>query len=274
MDEAWQRDCEQAADHHIRTCMEHERRHLANRLADAVPGQALERGEPQDPIRGAVAAVVASAAPYLEQEYFSDTTKAERLAEALQALDHQLLPSETCQAIDEAETLLQLRVEQIAQQHGPQIRRTLDQRQVLGLLEQEDDRMLQVLITLYQRLQAWVPFNDHDTSKRDGVLETHSQAECMLAAAVCDLLDALAADSISTSADDLAKRIQAEVANESAAHRSHAKLRLMRLLSCIQGWLDDAPDEHEQLGDVCTELLLLCQHLGITKAAEQPGGAT
>jgi hypothetical protein len=267
MDEAWQRDCEQAADHHIRTCMERERRQLTQRLHEAAGGQ-------QDPIRRCLADVMISGTQYLSQPGTSNVARAEDLADDLLRLHHQLLPSEVCQAVDEAGGDLQLRVEQIAQQHGPQIRRTLDQRQVLGLLEQEDDRMLQVLITLYQRLQAWVPFNDHDTSKRDGVLETHSQAECMLAAAVCDLLDALAADSISTSADDLAKRIQAEVANESAAHRSHAKLRLMRLLSCIQGWLDDAPDEHEQLGDVCTELLLLCQHLGITKAAEQPGGAT
>ena len=187
MDEAWQRDSEQAADHHIRTCMEHERRHLADRLASAVWAC-------PDPIRDAVAAVVQSAAPYLEQEHVSDTAKAERLAADLQRLDHQLLPSEMCQAMDEAGGDLQLRVEQIAQQHGPLIRRTLDQQQVLSLLEQEDDRLHQVLITLHRRLQAWVPFDDHDTSERAGVLTDHSTAERMLAAAVCDVLAALAAE--------------------------------------------------------------------------------
>jgi hypothetical protein len=258
--EAWQRDCEQAADHHIRSHLEHDRRQLARRLHEDALGMRCPgpTGQQADPIRRC-------------------------LADDLLRLHHQLRPSDVPQQMHQAASAeCELPQEPVAEQRTAQQRGvglewgTLiqGQQRVAALLAQEDDRLHQVLITLHRRLQAWVPFDDHDTSERAGVLTDHSKAERMLAAAVMDLVDALADGSISTSTADLASRIQAEVASESAAHRSHAKLRLVRLQSCIQGWLDDAPDEHEQLGDVCSELLLLCDHLGITKAAEQPGGAT
>jgi hypothetical protein len=149
--------------------------------------------------------------------------------------------------------------------------RTMTEPQVGRLLEREDERLHRVLITLHQRLQAWVPFDDHDTSKRDGLLANHTEAEHMLATALCDVTDALADDGIQRSAQQLAEQVEAEVRRETVAYKSHAKLRLLRLRSCIEGWLDDSP--HEDLTDLMVELLHLCQHLGITGKCPSAGGA-
>ena len=138
---------------------------------------------------------------------------------------------------------LQEQVRQEACERGTAGRITVSQQQVLRLLEQGDDRLHQVLSTLHRQLRIWQCLDDHATSERDAVLTGDTKAERMLAAAVCDVMDALTEDTIDTSADHLAHMIQAEVDSETAAYRSPAKVRLMRLQSCIHGWLDDAPDQ-------------------------------
>ena len=280
MDEAWQRDSEQAADHHIRSHLERDRRRLARRLHEDALGMRCPgpTGQQRDPIRRCLADVMISGTQYLAQLMTSSVSRAEDLADDLLRLHHQLRPSpsDVAEQMDAAAWAeCELPQEPVGEQLTAQQRGhglgwgTLiqGQQRVAALLEQEDDRLHQVLITLHRRLQAWVPFDDHDTSERAGVLTDHSKAERMLAAAVMDLVDALADDSISTSAADLASRIQAE------GSRSHAKHLLERLRSWIAG-MRHPFDEHQQLLALCTELLLLCQHLGIPKATEQPGGAT
>lgn len=90
MDETWQRDSEQAAYHHIRTFMEHDRRQLARRLHQAAGGQ-------QDPIRRCLADVMISGTQYLAQLGTSSVSQAEDLADDLLRLRYQL------RASDEAE---------------------------------------------------------------------------------------------------------------------------------------------------------------------------
>ncbi len=160
-------------------------------------------------------------------------------------------------------------VKQMRTNRRPVIVGTVAERQVIDLLEREDDRMHQVLITLYQRLQEWVPFDDHDSSERDGVLAHHTEAERMLAAALCEVTDALADDGIHRSAQQLAEQVQAEMAKQTTAHKSQALIRLIRLCSCIGTWLDDST--HDELPDVMTELLRLCDHLGI-RSKQTAGG--
>ncbi len=91
----------------------------------------------------------------------------------------------------------------------------------------------------------------------------------MLAAAVCEVTDALADDGIQRSAQQLADQVEAELRLETVAYKSKTKLRLMRLRSCIDLWLDDSP--HEDLAGVMTELLRLCDHLGI-RSKQTAGG--
>jgi hypothetical protein len=93
--ELWQRDCEQAADHHIRTCLEHERRQLAQRLHEAAGGR-------QDPIRRCLADVLISGTQYLAQLMTSSVARAEDLADDLLRLHHQLRPSDVAEQMDAA----------------------------------------------------------------------------------------------------------------------------------------------------------------------------
>jgi len=193
MDETWQRDSEQAADHHIRTHLEHDRRQLARRLHEDALGMRCPgpTGQQADPIRRCLADVMISGTQYLAQLMTSSVARSEDLADDLLRLHHQLRPSDVRQQMDAA---------------------------------------------------AW--------------------AECELPQEPVPA----GHGGISTRAADLASRIQAE------GPKSHAKHLLQRLRSWIAG-MRDPFDEHEQLRAVCSELLLLCEHLGITKAAEQPGGA-
>ena len=161
--------------------------------------------------------------------------------------------------------------EQAKQTQGlPSIR----QQDVLQLLQREDEPMISVLSVLHRRLQAWEPFDDHETSESTGVLSSHSKAESMLAAAVCDLVNSLADHQIDKTAEQLADQILAEVKAETLAYKSTARLRLRRLINCVDQWQDRYADEdeREQLVGVCTELLHLCDHLGIIRPS-QAGGA-
>jgi hypothetical protein len=137
---------------------------------------------------------------------------------------------------------------------------------VLRLLKHEDDQVRDRLLALMHPLLAWGMLDEHDTSERGGIGPAHAFIDNRLAAALCAVVDELTQHTITTSAGKLADLIQAEVASETVAYRSHAKVRLMRLQSCIQGWLDDVPEDHEYLAAVTTELLLLCDHLGIVSA--------
>lgn len=145
---------------------------------------------------------------------------------------------------------------------------------VLQLLQREDEPMISVLSVLHRRLQAWASFADHQTSESTGALSSHSKAERMLAAAVCDLVNGLADHQIDKSAEQLADQILAEVKAETLAYKSTARLRLRRLINCVDQWQDRYADEDErtQLVGVCTELLHLCDHLGIL-GHTQDGGA-
>jgi uncharacterized protein YsxB (DUF464 family) len=162
--------------------------------------------------------------------------------------------------------------EQAKQNQGlPSIR----QQDVLQLLEREDEDTISALCALQRRLQQWEVFDDHDTSKRAGVLSGHSKAESMLADAVCDLVSALAAHQINKTAEQLADQILAEVKAETLAYKSQTRVRLRRLINCVDQWQEKCPDDDErtQLVGICTELLMLCDHLGIIGSTQKPGGA-
>jgi len=93
MTQAWHEDLQE----HIRQedPIDRERRYLAQRLVKAVPGvdcDLLSDG-PDDPLRAAVAAVVAAGADYLLQVEQSSPRLADELADALQRLDHQMRKS-------------------------------------------------------------------------------------------------------------------------------------------------------------------------------------
>lgn len=153
---------------------------------------------------------------------------------------------------------------------------SVSQEAVLQLLQREDEPMISVLCVLQRRLQQWEPFDDHETSKSTGVLGSHSKAERMLAAAVCDLVNSLADHQIDKTAEQLADQILAEVKAETLAYKSQTRVRLRRLINCVDQWQEKCPDDDErtQLVGICTELLMLCDHLGvITSTTQQAGGA-
>jgi len=152
---------------------------------------------------------------------------------------------------------------------------SISQHDVLQLLEREDEPMISVLSVLHRRLQAWEPFDDHETSESTGVLSSHSKAERMLAAAVCDLVNGLADHRIDKTAEQLADQILAEVEAETRAYKSPARLRLRRLINCVDQWQENYPDDDERthLVGICTELLNLCDHLGLIVTTQQAGGA-
>lgn len=161
-----------------------------------------------------------------------------------------------------------------------------NQMQVVDLLQRHDDRLHQALHTLAPALLAWhllaTPnglasgtrsLTDHINRLRlgDGLWE---QLDDNVATALCDVTDALADDGIQRSAQQLADQILAEVRAETRAYKSLARLRLRRLLVCIKEWLgkDFPGNDEEMLPLVCAELLLLCDHLGIT-GKQAAGGA-
>jgi len=150
---------------------------------------------------------------------------------------------------------------------------SITQQDVLQLLEREDEPMISVLSVLHRRLQAWEPFDDHETSESTGVLSSHSKAERMLAAAVCDLVNSLAEHQIEKTAEQLADQILAEVKAETLAYKSQTRVRLRRLINCVDQWQDRYADDDERnlLVGVCTELLNLCDHLGIIRPSEDGG---
>ena len=150
---------------------------------------------------------------------------------------------------------------------------SITQQDVLQLLEREDEPMISVLSVLHRRLQAWEPFDDHETSESTGVLSSHSKAERMLAAAVCDLVNSLAEHQIDKTAEQLADQILAEVKAETLAYKSQTRVRLRRLINCVDQWQEKCPDDDErtQLVGICTELLHLCDHLGIIRPTEDGG---
>lgn len=251
-------ECERMAEDHIAQYRAWEQREMATRLMQAVLTQ--------DHIRQQVAELVQVAEPYVTQEEFSDMTKAERLAEALLGLRDAMLHPQQCQEIDELGGNLENRLHRLAQEQGPMIRRTLEQEAILHLIEREDDKLHGPLCTLARAVQAWVPFDDHETSDLQGRYHDHAAADRKLAAALYGVLDTLTMAEIDRSAERLADRLQAELRQETPAYRAPGRRRLYRLCSYVEQWQDRMPgeDEREQLLGISAELLLLCEHLGIT----------
>ena len=97
--------------------------------------------------------------------------------------------------------------------------------------------------------------------------------ERMLAAAACDLVNSLAEHQIDKTAEQLADQILAEVKAETLAYKSKTRLRLRRLINYVYQWQEKCPDNDErtQLVGICTELLHLCDHLGIIRPSEDGG---
>lgn len=258
-------ECERMAEDHIAQYRAWEQREMATRLMQAVLTQ--------DHIRQQVAELVQVAEPYVAQEEFSDITKAERLAEALLGLRDAMLHPQQCQEIDQLGGNLENRLHRLAQERGPMIRRTLEQEAILHLIEREDDKLHGPLCTLALAVQAWMPFDDHETSDRQGRYHDHAAADRKLAAALYGVLDTLTMAEIDRSAERLADRLQAELRQETPAYRAPGRRRLYRLCNYVEQWQDRMPgeDEREQLLGISAELLLLCEHLGIT--GRQPDAA-
>jgi hypothetical protein len=74
-------------------------------------------------------------------------------------------------------------------------------------------------------------------------------------------------------AERLADQILAEVKAETLAYKSQTRVRLRRLINCVDQWQEKCPDDDErtQLVGICTELLHLCAHLGIMRPSEDGG---
>jgi hypothetical protein len=75
-------------------------------------------------------------------------------------------------------------------------------------------------------------------------------------------------------AEVLANQILAEVKAETLAYKSQTRVRLRRLINCVDQWQEKCADDDErtQLVGICTELLHLCDHLGVIRP-KQAGGA-
>jgi hypothetical protein len=144
------------------------------------------------------------------------------------------------------------------------------------LLLLESERLYQVLMSLVAPLMMWRVMEYMRSADLARYMdEAYQQMHENLAKALCDVTDALAHDGTQRSAQQLADQVLAELRAEQPAHKSLARLRLNRLRSCIEDWWaqDIQDDEREMLVAVCTELLLLCQHLGITGKQPVAGGA-
>jgi hypothetical protein len=74
--------------------------------------------------------------------------------------------------------------------------------------------------------------------------------------------------------EQLADQILAEVKAETLAYKSQTRVRLRRLINCVDQWQEKCADDDErtQLVGICTELLYLCDHLGVIRP-KQAGGA-
>ena len=256
--------CDQVTGESISTVMQREQWRLLERLAEAV----RPRDQP-DPIRAKLESLVQSAQAYLgvrwDEDKATEVTAAAPLARDLMLLRWELEDEQVTTDLEQAGAAMQVQVEQLAQKHGPMIRRTMTEPQVVDLLKREDDRLHQVLITLYRQLEAWVPFDDHATSERDGVLANHTKREQMLATALCDVMEVLEDVCTRTAADQLTDQILAELRAEQRAYKSHTRLRLRRLRSTIEEWQPALADnDRQQIRHIVVDLLLLCQHLGIT----------
>jgi hypothetical protein len=162
--------------------------------------------------------------------------------------------------------------EQAADHH---IRCSPDEQQVLLLLEQEDERLISVLAKLIMRLQAWVPFNDHDTSKRDGVLANHSKVERELADVLVQLVGLLCQPDQEASpqadreamAHQLAKHLAPPLVPEYAAPPGSCGALIDGLLA----WMAGRPTGAQMLADAVMALPDVLQPL---QPEQQPGGAS
>jgi hypothetical protein len=203
--------CENVASDHIRAFQAWEQHQLACRLADAV--------SKPDAIRQQVADLVRVAEQYLEQEHFSDTTKAWRVAGALMTLRDSMLSDQECQELDEAGMVVQQRVEELARE----------------LNDREN----------HQSQQPARKLSEADQEQEDVAVVTRA--------------------------------IMREIAKETQAHKSPARVRLYRLSDCIEEWRSwgTAPhDEGESVHNVARQLVPLVEHLGMAVPGQFAGGAT
>lgn len=256
----WQQACQRMADDHTRACWHAEHRRMTRWLADEVP-----RPESEKQFKPALQQLVAACQEYLQQEYFSDTTKAEHLAAALQRVQLVMLDPQQTQALEECGATLEAQVQQLVREHRPAMIRTAEHDAVQQLLAQEDDLLLDRLCRLSVVMHQWAPLNDHEHSRQVGKADLHAEIDRTLAAALCGVIDALAADATHRSAQQLADHIQAEIRQETAGHKSVGRIRLWRLAAGVAAWRDLLPgeDPHPHLVTICTEVLALCEHLGI-----------
>lgn len=248
MDEL-QQDCEHVADETISRLMEREQFRLRDRLAEAI-----RRSDEPDPIRAKLQSLVQSAQHYLSitvaEQGATDASAALPLAIDLLSLRWELVDGQTTADLDDSAGALQVAVEQLAQKHGPMIRRTMTEPQVADLLQRRDERLTERLIALMGPLLAWGMQDDRRK----------------LATPLCDVMEVLEDSCTHTSAVQVTEQIMAELRAETRAYKSLAKLRLKRLRSSIEAWWaqDHADDEQRQIMHIVVDLLLLCQHLGIT----------
>ncbi len=168
--------CEQVAAESLDTVMAREQFRLLRRLVEAV-----RPSDPPDPIKAKLKSLVQSAQAYLGVQWDEDKAPevmaAAPLARDLLSLRWELEDKQVTTDLEQASAAIQVQVEQLAQKHGPMICQTAIKQRVLQLLRAEDESLHLVLASLRLAVQLWIPFDDHDTSSRKGVLSDHLQAE-------------------------------------------------------------------------------------------------
>jgi hypothetical protein len=168
--------CEQVAGESISTIMQREQWRLLERLAEAA-----RPSDQPDPITAKLESLVQSAQAYLSIKRPAhgpvDASEALPLARDLLSLRWELEDEQVTAGLEQAGAAIQVQVEQLAQKHGPMICQTAIKQRVLQLLRAEDESLHLVLASLRLAVQLWIPFDDHDTSSRKGVLSDHLQAE-------------------------------------------------------------------------------------------------
>jgi hypothetical protein len=168
--------CEQVAAESLDTVMAREQFRLLRRLVEAV-----RPSDQPDPIKAKLESLAQSAQAYLGVQWDEDKAPevmaAAPLARDLLSLRWELEDEQVTTDLEQASAAIQVQVEQLAQKHGPMICQTAIKQRVLQLLRAEDESLHLVLASLRLAVQLWIPFDDHDTSSRKGVLSDHLQAE-------------------------------------------------------------------------------------------------
>lgn len=130
-----------------------------------------------------------------------------------------------------------------------EIRTDLIRQRAVQLLRAEDEAIHLLLASMGTALRRWIPFDDHDTSDRQGVLAEHTQAEVELAGVLVQLIHLVCQPDQDPSpqaerealAEQLGRHLQPMCQQLGTADAEARRDHLAALLGALSVWMHGKP---------------------------------